>query len=97
MEFASYNDDDTFRDDRAWIYKSETEGYGILWFQTDKRKKLILNPYIGYGRGEYRPWGYRGGFNLRFRPRDNINLMIEGFQDLGTKSMVFIYIILKRI
>ena len=37
-----------------------------------------------------RPWGYRGGVNLRFRPRDNINLMIEGFQDLGTKSMEWV-------
>ena len=90
MEFASYNDDDTFRDDRAWVYKSETEGYGILWFQTDKRRKLIIRPYLGYGRGEYRPWGYRAGLNLRFRPRDNINLMIEGFQDLGTKSMEWV-------
>lgn len=90
MEFASYNDDDTFRDDRAWIYKSETEGYGIFWFQTDKQKKLIVRPYLGYGRGQYRPWGYRAGLNLRFRPRDNINLMIEGFQDLGTKSMEWV-------
>ena len=70
MEFASYNDDDTFRDDRAWVYKSETEGYGILWLQSDKRKKLILRPYIGYGRGEYRPWGYRCLLYTSPSPRD---------------------------
>tara|TARA_Y100000588_G_scaffold389585_1_gene492648 strand:- start:58715 stop:61105 length:2391 start_codon:yes stop_codon:yes gene_type:complete len=90
MEFASFNDDDTFRDDRAWVYKSETEGYGILWFQTDKRKKLILKPYLGYGRGQYRPWGYRAGLRIRYRPLNNINLMIEGFQDLSTKSMEWV-------
>jgi len=44
MQFAAYNDEDIFRDERAWVYQSETEGYGILWFQTDKRKKLILRP-----------------------------------------------------
>ena len=55
MQFAAYNDEDIFRDERAWVYQSETEGYGILWFQTDKRKKLILRPYLGYGQGEYRP------------------------------------------
>ena len=90
MQFSAYNDEDVFRDERAWVYKSETEGYGILWFQTDKRKKLILRPYLGYGQGEYRPWGYRAGLNLRFRPLNNINLMIEGFQDLGTKSMEWV-------
>ena len=90
MQFAAYNDEDTFRDERAWVYQSETEGYGIFWFQTDKRKKLILRPYLGYGRGEYRPWGYRFGLNLRFQPLNNINLMIEGFQDLGTKSMEWV-------
>jgi hypothetical protein len=90
MQFAAYNDEDIFRDERAWVYQSETEGYGILWFQTDKRKKLILRPYLGYGQGEYRPWGYRAGLNLRFRPLNNINLMIEGFQDLGTKSMEWV-------
>ena len=90
MQFAAYNDEDTFRDERAWVYQSETEGYGIFWFQTDKRKKLILRPYLGYGRGEYRPWGYRAGLRLRFRPLNNINLMIDGFQDLGTKSMEWV-------
>jgi len=90
MQFAAYNDGDTFRDDRAWVYQSETEGYGIIWFQTDKRKKIILRPYLGYGRGEYRPWGYRTGFRFRFRPLNNINLMIEAFQDLGTKSMEWV-------
>jgi len=90
MQFAAYNDEDTFRDERAWVYQTETEGYGIFWFQTDKRKKLILRPYLGYGRGEYRPWGYRAGLRLRFRPLNNINLMIDGFQDLGTKSMEWV-------
>ena len=90
MQFAAYNDEDTFRDERAWVYQSETEGYGIFWFQTDKRKKLILRPYLGYGRGEHRPWGYRAGLRLRYRPLNNINLMIEGFQDLGTKSMEWV-------
>jgi hypothetical protein len=90
MQFAAYNDEDTFRDERAWVYQSETEGYSIFWFQTDKRKKLILRPFLGYGRGEYRPWGYRFGLNLRFQPLNNINLMIEGFQDLGTKSMEWV-------
>jgi len=90
MQFAAYNDEDIFRDERAWVYQSETEGYGIFWFQTDKRKKLILRSYLGYGQGEYRPWGYRVGLNLRFRPLNNINLMIEGFQDLGTKSMEWV-------
>ena len=90
MQFAAYNDEDTFRDERAWVYQSETEGYGIFWFQTDKRKKLILRPYLGYRRGEHRPWGYRAGLRLRYRPLNNINLMIEGFQDLGTKSMEWV-------
>ena len=90
MQFAAYNDEDTFRDERAWVYQSETEGYGIFWFQTDKRKKLILRVGVGYGRGEYRPWGYRVGGKLRFQPLNNINLMIEGFQDLGTKSMEWV-------
>jgi len=90
MQFAAYNDEDTFRDDRAWVYQSETEGYAVLWFQTDRRKKLILKPNFGYGGGEYRDWGYRAGLNIRWQPLDNINLMIDGFQDLGPKSMEWV-------
>jgi hypothetical protein len=90
MQFAAYNNEDTFRDERAWVYQSETEGYGVLWFQTDRRKKIIFRPFIGYGGGEYRARGYRGGVNLRWRPLDNMNVMIEGFQDLGPKSMEWV-------
>ena len=90
MQFAAYNDEDTFRDNRAWVYKSETEGYGVVWFQTDRRNKVIIRPFFGYGGGEFRAWGYRAGVNIRWRPLDNMNLMIEGFQDLGPKSMEWV-------
>ncbi|GIS72944.1 MAG: hypothetical protein CM1200mP10_25210 [Candidatus Neomarinimicrobiota bacterium] len=29
MQFAAYNDEDIFRDDRAWVYQSERER---LWY-----------------------------------------------------------------
>ena len=45
---------------------------------------------MGYGGGEYRSWGYRAGLNIKWRPLDNMNLMIEGFQDLGPKSMEWV-------
>ena len=90
MQFAAYNNEDTFRDERAWIYRSETEGYGVFWFQTDRRKSVIIRPFMGFGGGEYRSWGYRAGLNIKWRPLDNMNLMIEGFQDLGPKSMEWV-------
>ena len=42
----AYNDDDIFRDDRAWAYSTEKFWFNGIWLKSDRRKKLILGPLI---------------------------------------------------
>ena len=64
MNFASFNDNDTFRDEDAWVYRSETMGDFRLWLRTDRRKKITADVSLSVGRGEYSPWENR--FGLKF-------------------------------
>ena len=90
IDFAAYNDEDTFRDDRAWVYKSETEAELGLWLRTDRRKKLTIAHNSSIGKGEYSKWSYRAWTMLNWRPLENANLSVIGTQRLGSNSMEWV-------
>ncbi|MEE8335652.1 MAG: DUF5916 domain-containing protein [Candidatus Neomarinimicrobiota bacterium] len=90
VNFSAFSDRDVFQDDRAWDYKSETRGYVYTWFQTDRRKRLIIQPFFAIGRGEFSAGGYRAGLELTLKPTDNINIYINGFQDLENDYMQWV-------
>ncbi len=90
IEFGDYNDGDTFKDSRAWVYQSELNGYAYVWVQTDRRKKIILKPMVGFGRGKTRGWGYRIGTELTLRPTDNISFSVNGIQDFTPSVMEWV-------
>tara|TARA_B100000686_G_scaffold355357_1_gene473426 strand:- start:17636 stop:19918 length:2283 start_codon:yes stop_codon:yes gene_type:complete len=93
INFASFNDEDTFRDERAWVYKSETEGDLGLWLRTDRRKKLIIAHNSSIGRGEYSNWRYRAWTMIQWRPLENANMTIVSTQKLGSQSMEWVDIV----
>lgn len=93
FEFAAFNDNDTFKDDRAWAFKTEDNGYVYVWVQSDRRKNIMVKPMLGIGRGEYRDWGYRVGLTLSLKPSDNIQLNLEATRDLTPASMEWVGIV----
>ena len=71
-----YEDDDLFRDSRAMVIKDEAWQSYELGFSTDRRKRIILNPSIGYTHGKVRGWGHSYNMRVMIRPTDYINFTI---------------------
>ena len=90
MNFASFNDNDTFRDDDAWVYRSETMGDLRLWLRTDQTKIITADISLSVGRGEYSPWENRFGLKLNYRPLNNVSLALDFTQDLDRSAMEWV-------
>lgn len=93
FNFAAFNDNDTFKDPRAWAFRTEDNGYAYIWVQSDRRRNLTLKPMVGIGRGEFRGWGYRVGLTLTWKPSDNIQFNVDATQDLTPSSMEWVGIV----
>ena len=90
---SAFEDQDLFRDDRAWIYKTEQFGYFGPKISTDRRKKLILGFNGGVGYAKLRGPGYRFSANSIYKPKDNLNIKIDFTQDLSPSRMQWVDII----
>ena len=90
MKFAAFDDNDTFRDEDAWIYKSESKGYFNIWINTDKRKILTANTSLAIGRGQYTPWGNQFGLKLNYKPLNNVSIELDYTQDLDRNAMEWV-------
>ena len=89
----TYSDDDLFRSDDAWEYKTEMWGYIGPSIQTDRRKKIIVNADIGVGYGKKRGIGFRASAGINIRPITPLNINIEIVQDLRPTYMQWVDII----
>ena len=89
----AFQDDDLFRDDRAWIYKTEQFGYFGPEINTDRRKKLILGFNGGIGYAKLRGRGYRINANSIYKPKDNLNIRVDLTRDLSPSRMQWVEII----
>lgn len=89
----TYSDDDIFRSDQAWEYKTEMWGYIGPSIRTDRRKKIIINTDVGIGYGEKRGYGYRASIGANIRPITPLNINIEIVQDLRPTYMQWVDII----
>ena len=89
----TYSDDDLFRSDDAWEYKTEMWGYIGPSIQTDRRKKIIVNTDIGVGYGKKRGIGFRASAGVNIRPITPLNINIEIVQDLRPTYMQWVDII----
>ena len=90
MNFAAFNDYDTFRDNDAWVYKSETIGDFRIWIRTDQRKQFTADVSLSIGRGQYSPWENRFGLKLNYKPLNNISIALDLTQDYDRKAMEWV-------
>ena len=89
----AYNDDDIFRDDRAWAYSTEKFWFNGIWFKSDRRKKLILSIDTGVGNAKLRGKGHFTKIEIDYKPIDPLNISIEASQDLSPSYMQYVDII----
>ena len=89
----AYNDEDIFRDEEAWAYKTELWGYAGPTFSTDRRKKLVLNAVIGSGYGKNRGWGYHASLGAEIKPIEPLNIEIKAIQDRGPSYMQWVDVV----
>tara|TARA_Y100001970_G_C14249233_1_gene870545 strand:+ start:1796 stop:4231 length:2436 start_codon:yes stop_codon:yes gene_type:complete len=90
LNLPSYNDDDIFRSDLAWEYKTEMWGYIGPTIKTDRRKKIIIGTDFGIGYGKKRGPGYRTSIGINVRPITQLNINIEIVQDLSPAYMQWV-------
>ena len=89
----AYNDEDIFRDDRAWTYSTEKFWWNSIWVKSDRRKKLILGIVAGIGNGKLRGKGYFTELEIDYKPIEPLNISIEASQDLSPSYMQYVDII----
>ena len=89
----AYNDDDLFRDDRAWVYSTEKFLWNSFWMKSDRRKKLILGFNGGIGYAKMRGKGYFTKFEIDYKPIEPLKISIEASQDLTPSYMQYVDII----
>ena len=89
----AYNDEDIFRDDRAWAYSTEKFWWNSIWIKSDRRKKLILGFVGGIGNGKLRGRGYFTELEIDYKPIEPLNINIEASQDLSPTYMQYVDII----
>ena len=89
----AYNDEDIFRNDNAWVYKTERWGYAGPRFATDRRKKIVFESSFGIGYGKNRGHGYRFGLELEMKPIEPLNIEIEAMQDRSPNYMQWVDIL----
>jgi hypothetical protein len=89
----AYNDEDIFRNEEAWAYKTELWGYAGPTFSTDRRKKLVLNAEIGTGYGKKRGRGYRVSLGAEIKPIEPLNIEIKAMQDRSPTYMQWVDVV----
>ena len=89
----AYNDEDIFRNENAWVHKTELRGYIGPSFSTDRRKRFILNSNFGMGFGKKRGVGYNFSMGLEIKPIEPLNIEIKAIQDFTPKYMQWVDIL----
>lgn len=90
---SAYQDEDLFRDDRAWIYKTEPFMFFGPNIDTDRRKKVIFGFNGGVGYAKIRGHGYYFNANSIYKPKDNINIRVDLTRDLSPSIMQWVDIV----
>ena len=89
----AYNDEDIFRNELAWAYKTELWGYAGPSISTDRRKKIVIDANIGTGYGKNRGQGYRVMFGAEIKPIEPLNIEINAMQDKSPTYMQWVDVV----
>ena len=93
LSLPAYNDDDIFRDDRAWAYSTEKFWVNGLSFMSDRRRKIIFSLETGIGDAKLRGRGYSTKVGINYKPIDPLNIIILASQDLSPNYMQYVDIV----
>ena len=93
MFLPAFNDEDIFRNEQAWAYKTELWGYAGPSISTDRRKKLVVDASIGRGYGKNRGWGYRLNLGVEIKPIEPLNIEIKAQQDRSPTYMQWVDVV----
>jgi len=93
LDFPAFNDEDIYRDESAWTYKTELKGRAMVKFRTDRRKKVILGGGNGFGYGRKRGLGYRRKLELKIKPIESLNIEMEVVEDFSPNYMQYVDVI----
>ena len=88
--FPTFNDNDIFRDENAWVYKTEFWGYAGPRFRTDSRRKIVFESSFGRGYGKHRGHGYRTNIKLSIKPVESIILKVDAMEDKSPSHMQWV-------
>ena len=86
----AFNDEDIFRNENAWEYKTEFWGYAGPSFSSDRRKNLVFGANLGAGYGRNRGTGYRIEFWSKFKPIEPLNIEMNIKQDKSPNYMQWV-------
>ena len=86
----TFNDNDIFRNENAWVYKTELWGYAGPRFKTDSRRKIVFESSFGRGYGKNRGHGYRTNMKLWIMPVESIILTIDAMEDKSPSHMQWV-------
>ena len=89
----AYNDEDIFRNELAWAYKTELWGYAGPSISTDRRKKIVIDANIGTGYGKNRGQGYRVMLGAEIKPIEPLNIEINAMQDKSPTYMQWVDVV----
>ena len=89
----AYIDEDIFRNELAWAYKTELWGYAGPSISTDRRKKIVIDANIGTGYGKNRGQGYRVMLGAEIKPIEPLNIEINAMQDKSPTYMQWVDVV----
>ena len=90
FEKSAYDDEDIFRDDRAWVYATEKLAFYGFWIKSDRRKKIIFSIDAGVGDAKRRGKGYFTDFSLLYKPIDPLNIQAVYKKQISPKYMQYV-------
>ena len=92
----AYSDNDLFRDENAWLYKTENFSFIGLGLDTDRRKNIIISFFGGVGSARKRGKGYYFDYGIDMKPFKNINININISEDSSPNYMQWVDVIEKN-
>ncbi len=90
MTLSSTDDDDLFKDPNAWMVGKSSGWVVWVFFSTDPRRRLVLNPTFAGGSSETGGYGIVPMLNMTVNPTDYLSFSVQSryWKDLEMEEYV---------